>query len=106
MPYHAQFSTQPCMHAQNREGCPLCNPYTLPKASEVYIEPLSAGEILPLSGPMTPRQPFKCPLCQGDGVSRYVGSSTQLPNRISHPCHGCDGKGIVWSGSGVARWRD
>lgn len=37
----------------------------------------------------------KCPICEGSGIDRFATASTSIPNRISHPCHGCSGKGMI-----------
>ncbi len=44
-----------------------------------------------------PRQWQRCPLCDGSGVSRDASfmPSSAIPTRISHPCHGCNGTGMV-----------
>lgn len=44
-----------------------------------------------------PRQWQACPLCLGSGVSRDASfiPSSAIPTRISHPCHGCNGTGMV-----------
>ena len=47
------------------------------------------------------KQPFKCPVCDGQGlVSRPPNVADNVTawvgNTTIHPCHACDGKGIVW----------
>ncbi len=46
-----------------------------------------------LCAPSLWKQPFQCPVCKGNGTY----PRREYPKIIMDaPCHGCEGKGIVW----------
>ena len=73
-----------CQSTAGEMGCPDHNP---------TIQRTDLG--------MERKQPFKCPVCDGQGsVSRpswIAGDvTTWIDSKTSHPCHACNEKGIVW----------
>ena len=53
----------------------------------------------------TTSQPFKCPVCNGEGITSFPSPETKIINAGKNviyadvwPCHACKGTGIVWSG--------
>ena len=56
----------------------------------------STWGFMPINGNGT-RLWQKCPLCCGDGISRAPRTHglSAIPTRISYPCHGCNGTGMV-----------
>jgi DnaJ-class molecular chaperone len=41
-------------------------------------------------GPAASKQPYKCPVCYGEGKVAVLALSMSLP------CHACAGSGVVW----------